>query len=269
MDALVLPIPAFLPFPMVQRSQHASPPGLGGFEPLGTLSGRSSEPQPGYQKGLRIAYTFHLWKSFPVLSPGFRNPGFPVRQDIGHIQCLVEFVDLLLRTHSIRRAAYTQCLGPWRQAGSGSGGPTERERSGSKGGASSPGPTPGVKHFPLGPKSGHFQGKAASAGVPQWGPVWPNGAPHTRRRCHRALGEGGAAVGRWGIMHKPCGWHNVAFISLPMQRGDRRNNPDSVTRVLWGVQASRMKMNWRGNLPFVATALATYIFMDWRDSSWE
>lgn len=155
----------------------------------GRVRARSSGPQLSYQKGLRIAYTFHLWKSFPVLSPGFRNPGFPVRQDIGHIQCRMEIVDLLQRTHSIRGAAHTQCLGPWRQAGSGSGGPTERERRGSQGGASSPGPTPGVKRFPLGPKSGHFQGMAASAGAPQWGPVWPSGAPHTRRRCHRALGR--------------------------------------------------------------------------------
>lgn len=94
--------------------------------------------------------------------------------------------------------------------------------------------------------SGHFQGMAASTRAPQWVPVWLNGESHTKRRCHRALGEGGAAVGCQGIMHKPCGWHNVAFISLTMQRGDRRNNPDSVTKVLRRVQASLMKMNWRG-----------------------
>lgn len=71
------------------------------------------------------------------------------------------------------------------------------------------------------------------------------------------------------IMHKPWGRHNVVFISFPMQRGDRRNNPDSVGKVLWGVQASLMKMNKRWDLPLMAAACVTYIFMDWRDSSWE
>lgn len=61
----------------------------------------------------------------------------------------------------------------------------------------------------------------------------------------------------------------MAFISLSMQRGDRRNNPDSVSKVLWGVQTSLMKMNKRGDLPFMAAAFATYIFMGWRDSPWE
>lgn len=61
----------------------------------------------------------------------------------------------------------------------------------------------------------------------------------------------------------------MVFISLSMRRGDRRNNPDSVSKVLWGVKASLMKMNKRGDLPFMAAAFATYIFMGWRDGSWE
>lgn len=54
-----------------------------------------------------------------------------------------------------------------------------------------------------------------------------------------------------------------------MRRGDRQNNPDSVGKVLWGVQASLMKMNKRWDLPLMAAAFVTYIFMDWSDSSWE
>lgn len=90
-------------------------------------------------------------------------------------------------------------------------------RSESKGAASYPVLTPGVKCFPLGTMSGHVQGMAASTQAPQWVPVWLDGESHTKRRCHRALGEGGAAVGCQGIMHKPCGWHNVVFISLTVQ----------------------------------------------------
>ena len=70
-------------------------------------------------------------------------------------------------------------------------------------------------------------------------------------------------MGSQGIMHKPCGWHNVVFISPTMQRGD---NPDSIRKVLWGVQASLMKMNKTGNLPWPLRA-NVYIFMDWEDSS--
>lgn len=34
------------------------------------------------------------------------------------------------------------------------------------------------------------------------------------------------------------------YLSPPLCReGDRRNNPDSVSKVLWGVQATLMKMN--------------------------
>lgn len=61
----------------------------------------------------------------------------------------------------------------------------------------------------------------------------------------------------------------MAFISFTLQRGDRQNNPDSVSKVLWGVQASLMKMNKRWDVPLMAAAFVTYIFMDWRDSSWE
>lgn len=93
------------------------------------------------------------------------------------------------------------------------------------------------------------------------GPSVADRESHTKRRCHRALGEGGAAVGCQRIMYKPCGWHNVVFISLTLQRGDRQNNPDSVSKVLWGVQASLMKMNKRETLPLKAAAFAAYIFM--------
>lgn len=58
------------------------------------------------------------------------------------------------------------------------------------------------------------------------------------------------------IMHKPCGWHNVVFISFAVWRGDRQNNPDSVGKVLWRVQASLMKMNKRWDLPLMAVALS-------------
>lgn len=70
-------------------------------------------------------------------------------------------------------------------------------------------------------------------------------------------------MGSQGIMHKPCGWHNVVFISPTLQRG---NNLDSVSKVLWGVQASLMKMNKTRNLPWLLGA-NVYIFMGWEDSS--
>lgn len=110
---------------------------------------------------------------------------------------------------------------------------------------------------------------AASVRAPQWVPVWLTGESHTKRRCHQALGEGRVAAGCQSTMHKPCGWHNVVFISFTVQRGDRQNNLDSVGKVLWGVQALLMKMNKEMGSAPVAAAFVTYIFTGWRDSSWE
>ena len=89
------------------------------------------------------------------------------------------------------------------------------------------------------------EGTTMGPSVAEWGSL-------ATRRCHRALGEGGAAVRCQGIMHRPCGRHNVVFISLTLQRGNRQNNPDSVSKVLWGVQASLMKMNKTGESAFAA-----------------
>lgn len=90
---------------------------------------------------------------------------------------------------------------------------------------------------------------------------------HINRRCHQALGEGGAAVGFQSIMHKPVGGIMWCLSPSLCREGTGGTIQTLSARSSGGVQASLMKMNKRGDLPFMAAAFVTYIFMGWRDSS--
>ena len=91
-------------------------------------------------------------------------------------------------------------------------------------------------HPHLRPFPGHGslnQDTTMSPTVAEWG------VPHPEKMSSSS-GGGWSCCGLPRHNAQPCGWHNVVFISPTTQRG---NNPDSVSKVLWGVQASLMKMN--------------------------
>lgn len=163
----------FLPsFPIIQSSQHASPPSLNGYRPLKSLPMKLEDkrlriptqlskeaPHSLYFPSLEVLQCFKSQGQKPWLLGQARNP--EIFNTLGRSQ--VSSKGLI----PPRKATSSQCLGPWKQ-GAGSTGPIERAGNESEGAASDPLLTPGAKCFSLGPTSGLFQGIAVSSWVPQW-----------------------------------------------------------------------------------------------------